>query len=132
MTPPRSEDPTMRSNLALTNVQAGPSRPTPATIFSSESGVSYNPKLDSVSFLFFPSVSRWSLTVQVPIEKLQAMIIKNQEDKMILMEQKDAFGQGEDDWLDEDPEMIVQKMSVPSSRFTMGKSDSSAHCIRRD
>jgi len=132
MTPPRSEDLATRSNSALTNVQAGPSRPTPTTIFSSESGVSYNPKLDSVSLLFLPPFQKCSLTLQVPIEKLQAMIIKNQEDKMILMEQKDALGQGEDDWLDEDPEMIVQKMSVPSLRFTMGKSDSSAHCIRRD
>jgi len=38
------------------------------------------------------------------------MIIKNQEEKMILMEQKDALMQGEEDWLDDDPEMIVQKM----------------------
>jgi bloom syndrome protein len=43
------------------------------------------------------------------LEKLQAMIIKNQEERMELMEQKAALGE-EDDLMGEDPEMMDMKM----------------------
>lgn len=46
----------------------------------------------------------------MPIEKLQAMIIKNQEEKMTLMEQKEEIDEEGDDWMGDDPEMISQKM----------------------
>ena len=111
MTPPRSEDAhvPLHSQMGSVNAQAGPSRPTPSVGCASTGLGGYNPKLDAVSGL--GNRDRKSrLMFQMPIEKLQAMIIKNQEDKMVLMEQKDMMTQGEDDWLDEDPEMIVQKM----------------------
>lgn len=48
----------------------------------------------------------------MPIEKLQAMIIKNQDEKLSLIEQKEALQEEEDDWMGDDPEMIDQKLSV--------------------
>lgn len=38
------------------------------------------------------------------------MIIKNQEEKMTLMEQREAMREQEDDLMGEDPEMIDMKM----------------------
>jgi hypothetical protein len=49
----------------------------------------------------------------MPIERLQAMIIKNQDEKLNLIEQKEALANGnEDDLMGDDPEMIDQKLLV--------------------
>ena len=48
----------------------------------------------------------------MPIEKLQAMVIKNQDEKLALIEQKEELNGEEDDLMGEDPEMIDQKMCV--------------------
>lgn len=50
-----------------------------------------------------------SAKVKMSIEKLQAMIIKNQDEKLTLIEQKENLGE-EDDWMGDDPEMIEQKL----------------------
>ena len=38
------------------------------------------------------------------------MIVKNQDEKMALMEEKESLRLGEDDFMGDDPEMIDQKM----------------------
>ena len=49
----------------------------------------------------------------MPLEKLQAMIIKNQDEKLALIEQKENLAAGdEDDLMGDDPEMIDQKLFV--------------------
>jgi len=49
----------------------------------------------------------------MPIERLQAMIIKNQDEKLNLIEQKEALANGnEDDLMGDDPEMIDHKLLV--------------------
>lgn len=49
----------------------------------------------------------------MPMERLQAMIIKNQEEQLELMQQKIACDAGE--LVDEDPEMIAMKLCVRGS-----------------
>jgi hypothetical protein len=56
-----------------------------------------------------PSPVLVSAKVKMSIEKLQAMIIKNQDEKLTLIEQKENLGE-EDDWMGDDPEMIEQKL----------------------
>ena len=54
----------------------------------------------------------------MPLEKLQAMIIKNQDEKLALIEQRENLVDGdEDDLMGDDPEMIDQKLFVCPSWY---------------
>ncbi|KAK4688907.1 bloom syndrome protein, partial [Tremellales sp. Uapishka_1] len=54
----------------------------------------------------------------MPLEKIQAMIMKNQEEKIALLEQKAALADDEDEMMGEDPEMIDMKLTLISKRLT--------------
>ncbi|ORY29016.1 hypothetical protein BCR39DRAFT_533606 [Naematelia encephala] len=60
----------------------------------------YDPKLDAI-----------------PSDRLQAMIIKNQDEKMALMEQQAELKSGADDFMGEDPEMIEMKIGLLTKRL---------------
>ncbi|KAL7423810.1 ATP-dependent DNA helicase sgs1 [Cryptotrichosporon argae] len=80
-------------------------RPRPSLAGSTSSHFSpaaaYNPKLDSL-----------------PLEKLQAMIMKNQEERIELLEKKAGLGDGDDEdgFMGEDSDMMDQKIALLSKR----------------
>ena len=91
-----------RTNLALSHQVTARN----STMAEASGSKGYNPKLELVSW----KTSYTGAKIQIPFEKLQAMIIKNQDEKLSLLDQKETLEEEGDDWMGEDPEMITQKM----------------------
>ncbi len=55
----------------------------------------------------------------MPIERLYAIVVKNQGETIALMEQRRVLEEGGEDDLGDDPEMIDQKLSVMIKLFVI-------------
>lgn len=105
----RLSDVEMDENAASKRVRDMPRVP-PGTLLAA-----YDPKLDSVRTISVFMV--YAKQAQIPIARLQAMIIKNQDEKLALLEQKEEIEDQADDLMGDDPEMIAMKMWFSPSPF---------------